>query len=338
MKEKKGKEFPFKVPEFDEEEFIKTEHSKAYVTLLAVALSVLMALIARILWDSLQANDIGFAWRISFLVGMMGLILLPLWFKIFRIDFSKIGKGGWLSSVIYYFFLFIGIFILLVNPPFCDATPPHVEITILPNMQEAGGGVKIIAKLGDNVGIAPSTLELMIKKPNGEQLTKEQLAQKGSISDNLIEIPYENEEKIMGEHIFEIRVKDVNGQLTDKRVNFSYSDEAISLLKPPNNSTIDETPNVVVELDKSIFIKDEKGEVVPPIVYLRVKSNQSDKRFDLKYDKDTGLYRSKRDEEGLTKKWDKGSVEVKVFAEVISKDGKYKNLIEDSTTYHFIVE
>jgi hypothetical protein len=333
MKEKKGKEFPFKVPEFDKEEFVKTEHIKSYTTFIVIALAIIMALIVRFIWGSLRVNNADLAWRISFLVGMMGLILLPLGFKIFRIDFSKIGKMSWFSSVFYYFFIFLGIFILLVNPPFCDATPPHVEIRILPNMQEVGGSVKIIAKLGDNVGIDPSSLELTIKKPNGEQLTQEQLtqeqlAQKITNSNNLIEIPYENKEKIMGEHIFEIRIKDVNGQLTEKRVNFSYSNEVISLLKPPNNSTLDETTKVIVHVDKGIpIIKDDKGEIVTPIVYLRVNG----KRFELNRDEE-GLYRS------LAKKWDKGSVEVKVFAEVMSKDGKYKNIIEDTTTYHFIVE
>jgi len=343
MKEKKEKELPFKVPEFDEEEFKKTESTKAFATLVVAAIAILMAVVSTFIWKSLQVDYMSHAWPISFCVGMVGLVLIPLFFKLLRIDFTKIGKSTWFFSAFSYFFLLLAFFVIFLNPPFSDATAPHVELTTLPNVQEPGGNVKIVVKVEDNVGIDPkSFLGEVIKKTDREQsnhpISIDSIPiQDKSIKDNVIEFAYDfnpghnANSGIKEDYLLKVKIRDVNGHFTETVVNFSYSSEAINLLKPvPSNSNLTKSETVMVELSENIpVIKNEiTGEIISPIVYL--EANDKTTRL---IPKESGLYVSS------TQVWPQGDVKVKVFAEVFSdEDGKYKNKIVDSTTYSFKVE
>ena len=42
---------------------------------------------------------------------------------------------------------------VIVNPPFYDEEKPNVTLVVLPEMQEPGGTVMILAKITDNTGV-----------------------------------------------------------------------------------------------------------------------------------------------------------------------------------------
>ncbi len=67
-----------------------------------------------------------------------------------NIDLTDYTNKNWFSSYAIYFFTWLVVLIVLVNPPFYDEDEPLINLVVLPDMQEPGGTVMILAKITDN--------------------------------------------------------------------------------------------------------------------------------------------------------------------------------------------
>jgi hypothetical protein len=120
-KRKKGKEeeYEFKAPEFDEEEFVRKELRDAKAILITIAYAVIIAFISYLL----MFTDI----LLSFLLGLLAVVFLRHIYPFLKIDTSTFEIKNWLGNGVMYFFTWLALWILLVNPPISDFSDPRID-------------------------------------------------------------------------------------------------------------------------------------------------------------------------------------------------------------------
>jgi len=150
----------FKIPKFDEEGFVRKERVKIKATFIAFIFAFVVALITFGFWILLDNNP--FQWTLVLLFGLFTTAWVRYLYMKLNIDLEQLGKKGLFSSYAIYFLTWLFILIVMVNPPFYDMEAPNIEIVALPDMQEPGGTVKIIAKVTDNDAIQNNVVAFLL--------------------------------------------------------------------------------------------------------------------------------------------------------------------------------
>jgi hypothetical protein len=108
--EKKESTYEFVPPSFDEKDFLEKDIRATKVTLLSF------------FWGLIFGIAAGLLNSISPFVGLVllfiGIYLLKFFYQMAKIDTKEIDKKGWLGNYAMFFFLFLGTWIMLLNPPF----------------------------------------------------------------------------------------------------------------------------------------------------------------------------------------------------------------------------
>jgi hypothetical protein len=157
-KRRKEEEEEFQLPEFNETEFLRKEITSAKMILLVVLLAIVAAVISYFLT---MAGIV----VVAFFAGLAVVLLLKYVPKAFSIDTSKLERKDWIGYGSTYFFAWLAIWVLVMNVPFSDVTPPNV-IVFVDNVQVAvdydiaGFPVNITAKATDNAGISYVWMEM----------------------------------------------------------------------------------------------------------------------------------------------------------------------------------
>ena len=146
-----------KIPEFDEKKFKETEKRKAKTSIISFSFGIIIATISRFLWVHLS-KSIRLGLIFLFAIACIGFLAKIL--QYLKIDIKSFGKKEWLGSIAFYFFTWLAFFILLINPPFYDASPPQIEAIAMPTIQEINENISIFAKITDNVGIKKVKINL----------------------------------------------------------------------------------------------------------------------------------------------------------------------------------
>ena len=120
-----------------------------------------MALVTFGFW-ALMGSEVGARWTLVLLVAVANATFLRYIFQRFNIDVSDFAKKNWFTTIMVYFFTWMLIFIVLVNPPVYDDESPLVELVALPDYQEFGNPVIIVAKITDNAGVEKSGISFSI--------------------------------------------------------------------------------------------------------------------------------------------------------------------------------
>lgn len=118
-KRKKEEKEAFKVPEFDEVEFMKKEISNAKVALLTIVFAVPIAVISYFF-------TLGGLPAAGFLVGLGAIFLLKRMYELFRMDTSEMERKDWIGNAGMFFFSWLAIWVLILNMPFTDLTSPTI--------------------------------------------------------------------------------------------------------------------------------------------------------------------------------------------------------------------
>ncbi len=174
-KEKKEEGYEFKMPEFDEEEYLKKEVRDAKTFFITFVYAAMIAVVS----FGLTFVDVAAA----LLVGFIAIIFLRHIYPMLGIDTSLIEKKQWAGNIIMFIFTWLAIWILLSNPPFSDSAAPnieHVEVyygtpgnwTKLnesnnmewrsQNIITEGTNVSINASITDNVNVDVDTIRITI--------------------------------------------------------------------------------------------------------------------------------------------------------------------------------
>ena len=317
-------ETDFKFPKFDEEKFLKKERRNIKTTFLSFLLGLVMAIICFAFWTLLSGHFL--RWELVLLVAVMNSTFLKYLFIRLNIDLTDFGKKGWLSSYATYFFTWLLVFIVLVNPPFYDDEAPKVDVVTLPTMQELGGTVKIIASISDNVGI--ESIDFTIVSPDG--MSTHLSPNDYTYENNALIYEYPSPDNLTGEsdtYTYTLNVTDVNKHSTERTGSFTYSDNTIKLPEP---ASANEQQGAEVTYTTSI-----KFDVKPDVsrFYYKIDGGK-----EINVTKDGDYYTTSPKIEG----WSRGTnVTVKAYGEIIhyfeNSGIKYNNTIVDSGTYYFNV-
>jgi hypothetical protein len=107
---KKEPQYEFVPPDFDEKEFLEKDIRATKITMLSFAWGLIFGVLAGL------SNSI--SPFIGLLLLFVGIYLMKFFFQLFKIDLAEIDKKGWLGNIAMFFFLFLGTWIMLLNPPF----------------------------------------------------------------------------------------------------------------------------------------------------------------------------------------------------------------------------
>jgi hypothetical protein len=314
-------ELDFKIPKFDEEKFLKKERKKIKTNYLSFLLGFIIGLISFGFWILLSGNQL--RWELVLLFCVFNGSWLRYIFTRFNIDLTDFERRNWFTSYAIYFFTWFLVLLVLVNPPFYDDEPPAIEIVALPDAQEIGGSVKIVARIRDNVNVEKDEIVFNLEYPDGSNLSPE-----FSYDGNIFLYVYDNPDNIVGEYRYTISAKDVNNIKSEIIEDyFIYSEDTIKVASPANSETI---PGPVVTYAEPIRF-DVQAEVSR--VYYKV-----DDSVQINATLVGDYYETTPKKIG----WTRGkNANVTAFAEVIfyfdNFQKQFNNTIIDNTTYHFQV-
>jgi hypothetical protein len=109
----------FKVPEFDEVEFMQKEIGNTKVALLTIAFSIPIAVLAYfVTLAGLPAA--------GFLIGIGSMFLLRYFYQFFNIDTDEFKTKDWLGNGAMFFLTWLAVWVLILNMPFSDLTNPTI--------------------------------------------------------------------------------------------------------------------------------------------------------------------------------------------------------------------
>jgi hypothetical protein len=217
---------PFKIPKFDEQAFIKRERRNIKATFIAFLFGVLMAFVCFGFWALMGSNS-ALRWPLVFLVFIANAAFIKYLFLRFNLDLTDFTKKNWFVTYAVYFFTWLLIFIVIVNPPFYDDEPPLVEVVALPGVQEPGGNITIVAKITDNKGINTNDISMVITYPDGNTTSLEPVV--FEFDNTIVKYVFENPDDILDEFQYELTVKDESGRETKKSGIFLYNEYAIEV-------------------------------------------------------------------------------------------------------------
>lgn len=118
--EKKEEEYEWTPPEFDERAFLEKDIRDTRTLAVTVLSCVVFAVIAYFVGTAVH-------FALGFVVLLVGLYSLRFIYQLAKVDRENIETKSKVSNYLLFFFLFMGLWILFMNPPFSDHTKPHIE-------------------------------------------------------------------------------------------------------------------------------------------------------------------------------------------------------------------
>lgn len=323
---------PFKIPAFDEEKFLKRERRNIKSTYFAALFGILMAIVCFVFWVLMGSGNI-LRWPLVFIVMMVDAIILRKVYDYFKIDYSDFTRKNWFTSYAIYFFTWLIIFIVIVNPPFYDDENPMVSAQALPEMQEFNGTVDIVARITDNSGVEKSGITLYV---DDVEISSDNY----TFEDNILKYSYISPDNGSEDKTYNYKIiaSDSGERKTTAEGSFTYSNDAIILAShdattPPGPKINSGTPitfDVKPDVDRVYYTVNDGKEINATL--------QGD--YYVTYPKYQGWPMNK-------------NVTVKVYAEVVHYFETpttipeqswhlivvpdYNNTINDSTEYYFQV-
>lgn len=313
-------QFDFQIPKFDEEAFIKRERRNIKTLFIAFLFGLLIAVICFGFWVLMDGSFL--RWELVLLVGVVNSIWIKYLFLKLNIDLTDFGRKGWLSAFATYFFTWILLLIVLVNPPIYDGESPHVEAVALPGMQEPGGTILIVANIVDNVGVNMAGINFTITDPNGTIFTPE-----FTYEDNILSYTYTNPTGILGIYTYTFIVSDVNNRKSTISGSFTYATDVLEIISS-RFTGIMSGDAITIKADEQISAENFR-------VYYRIEDG-SELNVNRKETTDKEKYETSAEFQGWTAN---STVTVRVYAEVrhyfLNVPEKYSNTITDTTEYLF---
>jgi hypothetical protein len=229
QKSEKKEELDIKIPEFDEHEYIALELRKSKMSFLAFFFAILMVIVTYLLYSITHPD-----WRGPVVLGILGVVGLPVVTKLLKMDVSDFDWKNWFGSGAIYFFSWLAIFILVLNPPFSDFADPEIELKefsylepdkeadnwTIPDLDdsptqgpliESPLKIKVRAKITDNSKIEKSSVKLIITPPilpNSTETTFTMQYVKDNTYEKIIDLGNLNQNTDVEQYKFTIEAKD----------------------------------------------------------------------------------------------------------------------------------
>jgi PGF-CTERM protein len=310
----------FQIPKFDEEAFMKRERRNIKTLFISFLFGLLIAVICFGFWVMLEGSFL--RWELVLLVGVVNSIWIKYLFLKLKIDMTDFGRKGWLSAFVTYFFTWLLVLIVLVNPPFYDGDAPHVDLVTLPGMQEPGGTILFAAHIVDNVGINTAGITFTIIDPNGTIHTPHFIYE-----NNILRYTYLNPSNTLGTFNYTLIVLDVNNRKTTTTGTFTYATDVLEIISS-RFTDIMSGDAITIKADQDISTENFR-------VYYKIE-NGSDINVNRKITTDKEKYETTAEFKGWTAN---ATVSVSVFAEArhyfLNNPEMFSNIVRDSRNYLF---
>jgi hypothetical protein len=121
-KQKEEEEVEIKLPEFDDEAFMKEETRAAWTSFIAIGYGLICGAISFGVFAIT-----GGMWQLAMAVGGVLLFGVAGLFYLFKIDFHALNWKNYVGSGVFYILTWLIVFIILINPPFYDNQPPAIK-------------------------------------------------------------------------------------------------------------------------------------------------------------------------------------------------------------------
>ncbi len=309
----------FQIPKFDEEAFMNKERRNIKTMFISFLFGLLLAAICFGFWVLLEGSFL--RWELVLLVAVINSIWIRYLFLKLNIDLTDFGRKGWLTSFVTYFFTWLLLLIVLVNPPFYDGEAPHVDLVALPGMQEPGGTILFAALITDNVGVQASGITFSITDPNGTIITPQ-----FTYENSILRYTYENPNNLLGTFNYTTVVSDTSNRKTTVSGSFSYSTDALDVTA--RTTGVLSTDVIVIRADEKISKENFR-------VYYTI-DNDSDVNVNRKDANDKEKYETTAEFKGWRSN---ATLTVQVYAEArhyfINKLEKFSNTVRDTQVYPF---
>jgi hypothetical protein len=174
--EEKEEEYEWVPPEFDEKAFLKKDIKGTRALIVTVAVCVIFAIIGYFVSTSVH-------WALGFVILFAGIILLRYIYPFTGVERESLETKTMIGNFALFFLLFLGLWILFMNPPFSDHTNPSIgepaiwvevdgvwtELTEQnkQNLIHAGDPVNITAKVTDNGKLTSIQIEVVLAGQSG---------------------------------------------------------------------------------------------------------------------------------------------------------------------------
>ena len=124
-KKEEESEEVFVEPKFDKREFIEKELSETKPLFISVLSGLIIGIISGAITISLATEDKPLNGALFGGVAFfIGFVLVRIFFSLLKVDVSKYKPQQWLGHIAGYFFTWLTVFIILINPPFADLAYP----------------------------------------------------------------------------------------------------------------------------------------------------------------------------------------------------------------------
>lgn len=241
----------FKVPKFDEKKFLKRERRNIKVTFLTFIYGVVLALLCFGLWTLMGSSE-GLRWPLVLLVAIANFSFLRVLLQRLNIDLSEdFTKKNWFTSFMVYLFTWLIVMIVLVNPPVYDGEDPMMEVKILPDMQEPGGTVMLLAKITDNSPISKNNIELIITNPD-----KSTINPSFEYIDNILVYNHKGPDVLNNgdeKYEFKIITTDKAGHKTTETGSYTFSNDTIYLALPDNGDLVKAAEDIKFKVNTDVY-------------------------------------------------------------------------------------
>lgn len=237
---------PFKMPKFDEKAFLKRERRNIKITFITFLFACVMAVICFGFWVLLDGSE--FRWPLVLMVGIFNASFLRYILLRLNFDLSELTKKNWFTNYAVYLCVLLIVLIVLVNPPFYDDESPKIDLAVLPEMQELGGDILIVAKITDNSMLSQDEITFTI---DGASIASNDY----EYVDNILKYTYKSPDTLNGDetHTYKISVKDNSGNMMEKEGTFVYSNDTISLALPNEGDTLKAASDVKFRVQPSVW-------------------------------------------------------------------------------------
>ena len=310
----------FQIPKFDEGAFMKRERRNIKTLFISFLFGLLLAVICFGFWVLLVGSFL--QWELVLLVGVVNMVWIRYIFLKLHIDLTDFGRRGWIYSYATYFFTWLLVLLVLVNPPFYDAEAPHVDLAVLPGVQEPDGTIFFAAHIVDNVGVNAQGIRLAITDPNGTTTSSQY-----TFTNGILRYTYQNPTNIMGTYHYTLIAPDVNGHTTTVNGSFTYQNDALGIISsiPPSIRSGDV---ITIKADEKISPQDFR-------VYYRVNNGPQ-----LNVSRKDAASKDKYDTSPEFQGWTSDTVQyARVYAEAVhyfaNNPERFSNTVEDPTNYTF---
>jgi hypothetical protein len=227
QKTEKKDEYDFKLPEFDEHEYIALELRKSKLAFIAFFFAILVVVITFLFYTVTYPD-----WRGPIVLGLLAVVALPFIINLLKLDTTDFDWKNWFGAGAIYILSWLAIFILVCNPPFSDFADPEIddEFSYIKSGSDPNNWsqldledslplispvkIKVRAKITDNNEIDDDSVKLTIRPSifnNATQSTFQMTHISGNIYETLLVPENTTQGFKFGRFTFIIEAKDVQG-------------------------------------------------------------------------------------------------------------------------------